>query len=210
MILLFGLGNNETKYLNTKHNIGRLVVEKLSSEWGLSFVENQNCHVAKNSKDMWLVYSDGYMNNSGEPLSKLIKYYKIQPNNCTIIIIQDDSDQNSGGVKLIAGGGTAGHNGIISCYQHLASLGFEQKDIWRLKIGIRPLGNKLKSENFVLSANTREDSETVAVVAKEIKSNINFLMEKNWNRLQTKLNRKPKKLEDKTESVVFDNVSKVA
>jgi peptidyl-tRNA hydrolase, PTH1 family len=193
MIILFGLGNNETKYLSTKHNIGRLVLENLTSQWGLFFVDNQGCQVAKYSKDLWLTYSNGYMNNSGEPLSKLLKYYKIQPNNCTIVIIQDDSDQNSGGIKLLAGGGTAGHNGIISCYQHLAGLGFEQKNIWRLKIGIRPVGNKLKSENFVLSANTKDDLDTVLITANQIKSSLNFLMENNWNRLQTKLNRKPQK-----------------
>ena len=192
MILIYGLGNNETQYLNTKHNIGRLVIENLAQQWDLSFTQNKGIHLAKNSNlNIWLAYSNGYMNNCGLPLGELIRYYKISPKSLQIMIIQDDSDQNSTAVKLTVGGGSAGHNGIISVYQHLASFGIEPNNIWRLKIGIRPHGNRLKSETFVLSANTLEDNATVNNVANCLYSKSNLISVSNLSKLQNLLNQKP-------------------
>ncbi len=178
-IIIYGLGNNESKYLKTKHNAGRLAIEKIATDWNVNFVETQGCFVAKKKvenkeqdkdQEVWLVYSKGYMNASGEPISKLLKYFKIntQTQDFQLIIAQDDSDQILGKTKLSIGGGTAGHNGIISSYLHLTSCGLNQTDIWRLKIGIRPEGNRLKSETFVLSLVTNNEVNFYNSVAQKL------------------------------------------
>jgi peptidyl-tRNA hydrolase, PTH1 family len=187
MLIFYGLGNNEAKYLNTKHNIGRIVVEQLAAKLEINFVDSgQGCMVAKAKVDqteIWLVYSKGYMNLSGEPISKLIKYYKLQSQDYQLAIIQDDSDQVIGSTKIMPGGGTAGHNGIISSYNYLASL-VEQKEIWRLKIGIRPQGNKLKSETFVLSPINFAESENAILLSQTILNNLSHFQIKNIGKLQ--------------------------
>ena len=176
-IIIYGLGNNESKYLKTKHNAGRLVVEKIASSLEVAFFGEQGCFVAKKKlniketeQEIWLIYSAGYMNTSGNPISKLLKYFKVDTNHkdFQLIIAHDDSDQTLHKTKLSVGGGTAGHNGIISSYLHLASCGLEQKDIWRLKIGIRPEGNRLKSETFVLSQITSSELEFYHSVAQKL------------------------------------------
>jgi peptidyl-tRNA hydrolase, PTH1 family len=187
MLIFYGLGNNEAKYLNTKHNVGRVVVEQLAAKLETNFIDSgHGCMFAKTKVgeiEIWLAYSKGYMNISGEPISKLIKYYKLQPEDYQLTIIQDDSDQAINSNKIMPGGGTAGHNGIISSYNHLASL-IEQKEIWRLKIGIRPVGNKLKSETFVLSPINSIESDNAIKLSQIILDNLRHFKTKNIGKLQ--------------------------
>jgi peptidyl-tRNA hydrolase, PTH1 family len=190
MTLIYGLGNNENKYLNTKHNVGRIIVENIAKKMSLNFVETKKCMVAKND-DFWFVYSKGYMNNIGEPLSELLKYYKIDlTKNFELVVIQDDSDQSSSSLKLCAGGGSAGHNGIISVYRELAFLGLEQSKIWRLKIGIRPEGNKQKSETFVLSKNCDLDLKCINLITNKLHLNLELMTINSFDRLQKIMNTK--------------------
>jgi peptidyl-tRNA hydrolase, PTH1 family len=187
MLIFYGLGNNEAKYLGTKHNIGRVVVEQLAAGFEVNFVDSgHGCMLAKakaGETEIWLVYSKGYMNLSGESISKLIKYYKLSPTDFQLTIIQDDSDQLISSNKLMAGGGTAGHNGIISSYNHLASV-MDQKEIWRLKIGIRPEGNKLKSETFVLSPFNSIEVQNATNLTQIILDNLTYFESKNIGKLQ--------------------------
>lgn len=251
MFILFGLGNNEQKYLKTKHNTGRIIIENLAKIWNLEFKKQKNFHWTKyqnlnkkeqnkqkihdfqlsknpsknisltfepkieNSQDFnqknhliptknfnlqsinsqnknvqisknvfqefYLVYSDVFMNNSGEILRDFCNYYKFDQKNYQIIILQDDSDQLVGNSKLSLGGGTAGHNGIISIYKH-----FDKEKIWRLKIGIRPLNNKLKSETFVLSGIGNLEQENLVKISSKINQNLVFF--EDFTKLQNLIN----------------------
>ena len=187
MLIFYGLGNNEAKYLNTKHNIGRVVVEQLAARLQANFVDSgQGCMLAKakvGQTDIWLVYSKAFMNTSGEPISKLIKYFKLDCQNYQLTILQDDSDQLVGSNKIMPGGGSAGHYGITSSYLHLANL-VHQKDIWRLKIGIRPEGNKLRSETFVLSSCNLVEAENATKLSQIILDNLSYFETRNIGKLQ--------------------------
>jgi peptidyl-tRNA hydrolase, PTH1 family len=153
MILFYGLSNNDIKYLNTKHNVGRILLEQI---FGTDLKKDREILLYNNTKyqDIKSAVTAGYMNNCGEPLADWIRYKNIKPK---IIILQDDSDQLIGNVKISIGGGTAGHKGIISIYNSLKSLDYKEIDYVRIKIGIRPEGNKHKSETFVLSSLTEEE-----------------------------------------------------
>jgi peptidyl-tRNA hydrolase, PTH1 family len=192
MLVIYGLGNNEDKYLRTKHNIGRLIVENIVGSLGGSFESQEGCRVCKISPELWYVYSEGYMNNSGQPLSKLLKYFKIDTlsKDFQLVVVQDDSDQLSGNSKLTVGGGSAGHNGIISSYSHLLPLGITVDKIWRLKLGVRPAGNKLKSETFVLSPLTSEDFKLVVDLTDIYSKTQTLWASRNFERLQNFFNQK--------------------
>ncbi len=190
MTLFYGLGNNENKYLKTKHNIGRIVIKTLAQNLGLIFTESKGCYHAKNS-DFWFVYTSGFMNNCGMPLAELLKYHKVDIHtNFNLIIVQDDSDQIVGNSKLSVGGGSAGHNGIISVYREMTFLGMEQNRIWRLKIGIRPETNKLKSETFVLTKNSDEDIKSLETVAKKIIKSLEIIKNYEFDKFQKVINTK--------------------
>jgi peptidyl-tRNA hydrolase, PTH1 family len=193
MLVIYGLGNNESKYLYTKHNAGRVVLEKIATTLGLSFQKKDKFAFAAtkiNGQEVYLIYSLGYMNLSGEPLSAFCKYFKLdfKAQDSNLVILQDDSDQIESRLKLLPGGGSAGHHGINSIYQYLLNLKIPQEQIWRLKIGIRPPENKLRSETFVLKPLTLNELSYLHIVAHKITKHLPYWLENDFAKAQTDLN----------------------
>ena len=176
-LIMYGLGNNDPKYFNTKHNVGRILLEKIVNAQGLEFTQKNNFNFCR-LENIYFIYSSGFMNESGLPLANFVNYFKLTDFN--LLIFQDDSDQQSGKIKLLQGGGSAGHHGINSIYKHF---GPRKLEFWRLKLGIRPVNNHLKSENFVLSLVTQEDlfnySKIQEIIIQEILSKADFNIAQN-------------------------------
>lgn len=195
MIIFYGLGNNEEKYLETKHNVGRMVVEDLANKLNLTFSKKDNFFYTKSKiegEDVYFVYSSGYMNNSGGPLSSFVKYFNLDltKEKSALIIVHDDSDQIEGSVKLVQGGGSAGHNGIIDIYKNVLSLSVTMKNIWRLKIGIRPQNNKQKSMDFVLKKVGNKEKKNLDDLTKKIFDIFDDFAKNNFDKVQNILNTK--------------------
>jgi peptidyl-tRNA hydrolase, PTH1 family len=194
MIIIYGLGNNDEKYLNTKHNIGRIIAEKWSNQLSEdSFKKVGGCSVKKcvtNSQTIYFAYSNGFMNESGKALLDFIQYMKSFSIDTQLLIIQDDSDQPEGSWKLAQGGGSAGHRGIDSIYNHSLGMEVDGSNIWRLKIGIRPPENKEKSETFVLKPITKLDVTAIENILAACISNMKFISAKNWPAFQNFINTK--------------------
>ena len=143
-MIIYGLGNTGSKYTGTRHNVGRDIVTSLAGQ-----MQSKQGYSYKTIEGKTYLVSNGFMNDSGVPLASFIGYFKHASG--PLIILQDDSDQVEGSVKLLPKGGSGGHHGINSIYAHILKTPFTLDDIWRVKIGIRPQGNALKSETFVLS-----------------------------------------------------------
>lgn len=194
--LIYGLGNQGELYSGTKHNIGQKIIEHiiqmpgnkdkvniLKTKFGVKITD------FKLDSNLNLIFSDGFMNNSGLGLFQYLQFYKIKKNDVKIIIIHDDSDQFIGNWKLLKGGGSSGHHGINSIHSELKSGGFDKSDIFRLKIGIREIGNRQKSETFVLSKLSKEEELIILSLGKKIIENIN-LLNLNFDKFQTIINSK--------------------
>jgi PTH1 family peptidyl-tRNA hydrolase len=151
--IITGLGNPGEKYERTRHNVGFLAVDFWAEVEKVDFkVKNQTAfsEVTLNKKKILILKPLGFMNKSGEIIKNFLKlkninldFFRKNPKN--LIIIHDDSDQIEGDLKIVKNGGTAGHKGIENIYSHLG-----KNDYLRIKIGIRPKGNQMKSETFVL------------------------------------------------------------
>ena len=196
MLIFFGLGNNDTKYLQTKHNLGRLVVQNIASKLGGKFELSAKTSFYKHTFEIenrtqtaYFVYSNGFMNTSGEALASFLKYYKIDTKNpdLRLIIAHDDSDQIESTYKFLPGGGSAGHNGIIDIYKHLPSLNMDITKVWRLKIGIRPPENKLKSETFVLTKASLNDVALTENLGNKIYNKLDLLLTNQFDKFQSHL-----------------------
>ena len=132
--LIAGLGNPGTKYDHTRHNIGFRVLEELALAWSGTWSEEKKfkarmSRAAVNGKTIHLCQPQTFMNLSGEAVGAVGDYYKITPTR--VLVIVDDTEQPFGQIRLRAGGGTGGHNGLNSVEQHLATA-----DYPRLRIGI--------------------------------------------------------------------------
>jgi peptidyl-tRNA hydrolase, PTH1 family len=187
MIIIYGLGNNEAKYQYTKHNIGRLIVENLIKTNSIPVTKVKSVIEAKTSEIVYL-YSTDYMNTSGRILNEYIQFKK--PQDISLIIVQDDSDQIIGNYKLTMGGGTAGHNGLEDIYKYILNWNVNIQDIIRIKIGIRPPNNKEKSIDFVLSKISKEELIVVNNLTDLINSLQNEIKTKDWSKVQLKINTK--------------------
>ena len=128
--MIAGLGNPGTEYKGTRHNVGFDVVDSLASEWGLAWQHSKNWQAlwAKGPHAI-LVKPASYMNRSGEPLSTIANFYKIEP--AEVLVVLDDFALELGRLRLRLEGGPGGHNGLQSVIVH-----FGTEAIPRLRIGI--------------------------------------------------------------------------
>ena len=128
--LVVGLGNPGSEYKGTRHNIGFEVVDALAAEWGLAWESSKSWHAlwAKSNRVI-LVKPTSFMNRSGEPLSAVANFYKIEP--AQILVVLDDFALELGRLRVRLEGGTGGHNGLESII-----LQFGTDQIPRLRIGI--------------------------------------------------------------------------
>ena len=148
MFLVVGLGNYPKEYELTRHNIGFMCIDNLANKYDVSFkaeakfkADVASCMI--NYEKVILVKPLTYMNLSGEAIQKIGSFYKIEPEN--ILIVYDDLSLDLGKFRFRANGSDGGHNGIKSIIQQLGTNKFP-----RLKVGIGPQPQFLKSEKFVL------------------------------------------------------------
>ena len=134
MKMLVGLGNPGSKYEKTRHNIGFRFLDLFAKSKGLSFGSAprfcaETCTFTQGGEKILLVKPQTFMNNSGEAVAQLAKYYDIETSSITVVY--DDLDLPSGKIRLKTGGGHGGHNGLRSLNQHLPD-----SEYTRVKIGI--------------------------------------------------------------------------
>ncbi|WP_081452364.1 aminoacyl-tRNA hydrolase [Verrucomicrobium spinosum] len=140
--LIVGLGNPGREYADTRHNIGFMVVDALAGQFSASWGHEKrwDCALAKFSGG-WLLKPFTYMNASGEAVSSVCRFYKIQPEE--VLAVYDDVDLSLGSMRFRMNGRPAGHNGVRSLISHLGTEEFP-----RLKVGIageqgRPAGDRM-------------------------------------------------------------------
>lgn len=135
MKLIVGLGNPGPEYRDTRHNIGFMVVEKLSKELGAGVPpawqkdDKKNVLTARIG-EVLLVKPQTFMNKSGFAVKALVNFYKLTP--ADVWVIHDDIDLSLGKIKIREKGGSAGHNGVTSIIEQLATDAFVR---FRLGIG---------------------------------------------------------------------------
>ena len=137
-----GLGNPGQRYEKTRHNCGFRVLDRLydycRSHGRVSpWKEQKDAHTADvvlAGNKLSLIKPQRFMNISGRPLADYLSFYKIPA--ASLLVVHDDLDLPLGSMRIKAGGGHGGHNGIRSISADIGS-----PDYIRLKIGIgRPPG----------------------------------------------------------------------
>ena len=133
MKIIIGLGNPGKNYEQTRHNIGWLFLEYLAEKYGTSITKS-NCdslvgEVKVNNEKIVLAKPLTYMNLSGNAVSKLKKWYKVE--NEDILIIYDDIDIPFGTIRFREKGSGGTHNGMKNIVQMLST-----QDISRIRIGL--------------------------------------------------------------------------
>ena len=165
MVLVAGLGNPGKKYSLTRHNLGFLVLDFLARHYQRDFNKTQfNALVTEGTfseHKLILAKPQSFMNNSGHPIGALSSFYKIIPEN--IIVVHDEVDLPFGDVRLKTKGGTAGHKGVESVYEHLKTDQFK-----RIRMGIgRPIQPLLEIADYVLLPFSLEEQKELSNLYKK-------------------------------------------
>jgi PTH1 family peptidyl-tRNA hydrolase len=152
--LIAGLGNPGTKYQWTRHNAGFLVLDRLADIVRVSV--DRTRFNGLYGEGNWLgtrlvlLKPQTFMNLSGRAVAEAARFYKMPPED--VIVVHDDLDLPFGQLRLKAGGGHGGHNGLRSIIAELGSA-----DFLRLRVGIgRP--DKGSAEKYVLTPFSAEET----------------------------------------------------
>lgn len=169
-VLIVGLGNPGPQYAGTRHNAGVFVVEELLGRATpmaatLSVHKRTNTEVAELAsgrlvpdRQVVLARTREFMNLSGGPVKALMDYFRVAPKD--LYVVYDELDLDLGEVKLRAGGGDHGHNGLKSVTKSLGGAVYN-----KVAVGIgRPPG-RMAPKDYVLKPFSSKEQVDVAIAA---------------------------------------------
>lgn len=147
MKLFVGLGNPGEKYRGNRHNIGFMALDRMAEAhgfgpWRKKF-QGQISEGALGGERVVLLKPETYMNESGRAAGEAQRFLKIDV--ADVYAFHDELDLAPGKVKVKAGGGNAGHNGLRSLSAHLGN------DYVRVRLGIGHPGSKDAVVPYVLN-----------------------------------------------------------
>ena len=147
-LLVVGLGNPGAEYARTRHNVGAEVVELLATRHGARLRRGKERSLADevtiDGVRIALAVPLTYMNDSGDAVRLLAHRYGVEPTQ--IVIVHDELDLPVAALKLKAGGGLAGHNGLRSIKAHLHS-----DEFLRVRVGVGKPVSKERGVDHVLN-----------------------------------------------------------
>ncbi len=163
--LVVGLGNPGPAYAATRHNVGYHVTDELAARMGGRFSSLRAARADVVSgllagQRTVLGRGRSYMNESGGPVSALMKYYDIDVDR--LIVVHDELDLPLGSLRCKLGGGDNGHNGLKSIRQSIGT-----GDFLRVRFGIgRPPGQQ-PVHDFVLKPFAKSEQTEADIVTQE-------------------------------------------
>ena len=158
--LVVGLGNPGDEYAHTRHNVGSDTVELLARRHGASLRKSKErartVEVTIDGKRVALAVPVTYMNDSGLAVSALARRFGVQPRQ--IVIVRDELDLPTAALRVKAGGGLAGYNGLRSISSHLHS-----DEYLRVRIGVDKPVSKDRGVDHVLRRFSKRERKEVDV-----------------------------------------------
>ena len=156
-----GLGNPESDYADTRHNLGFACVRELARRLGVSVDRKrwQSLVGRSEAKGVWLVMPQTYMNLSGEALAKALKDTGLTPEQTWVVY--DELDLPMCRMRIRRGGSGAGHNGVRSL---IASLGTDDFVRFRVGIGKPSRGGSQAGRRYVLGRFTKAEAQRLPQV----------------------------------------------
>jgi len=156
-MLVVGLGNPGDQFEGTRHNVGADVVRLLAERHGQQLKRTKSRALAAglilDGKRVVVAFPQTFMNNSGEAVRNLVRTFGVQePDH--ILVVHDELDLDAGRLRLKAGGGLAGHNGLRSITSHLGTT-----EYLRLRLGVGKPPSTHKGSEWVLRRPSKADQQ---------------------------------------------------
>ena len=193
MYYFVGLGNPGSEYTNTRHNIGRLVLEMLGDELGMNWRDDKTLVACVGTttiagQKVTFVLPETFMNDSGRTVGGFLASGAELKN---IVVVYDELDLAFGTHKISFARSAGGHNGLISIIKHAKSENFP-----RIRLGVSKsiLGivRRPKAENmgsFLTSKEwTKSEMKELESITKTVKKMIETIVESGVERAMNEFN----------------------
>ena len=187
--LVVGLGNPGDKYSATRHNIGFVVADELAIRCGGKFTSSKyralvsevRLGMGSQAPKLVIVKPQTYMNDSGDAVSPLAKYFNTPADR--IIAIHDELDIPFNAIRVKIGGGDNGHNGLKSLTQSLGT-----PEYFRIRVGIGRPTTQQDTADYVLSNFGKSERSQVTDLTMRACDAIESLIEKGLGITQQNFN----------------------
>ncbi|TMG26431.1 MAG: aminoacyl-tRNA hydrolase [Chloroflexi bacterium] len=183
--LIVGLGNPETEYADTRHNLGFACVRELARRLGVSMEKKrwQSLVGRSEARGVWLVMPQTYMNLSGQAVAKALKDTGLTPEQTWVVY--DELDLPLCRMRIRRGGSGAGHNGALSI---ITSLGTD--DFVRFRVGIGKPARKGSpaGRHYVLGRFTKAEAERVPKIVSGVADALELAVEAGVERAMDRYN----------------------
>jgi PTH1 family peptidyl-tRNA hydrolase len=198
MFFVVGLGNPESRYTGTRHNIGFEVADDLSRHLRCSFKEGRGeyllAHAQIGETGLAIVKPLTYMNQSGVAVMQLQEEFGATADQ--FLVVCDDFQLPLGQLRLRLRGSDGGHNGLYSVIYHLQSDEFP-----RLRCGIAsPAMPKEKNllADFVLEKFVKTERDVVDTMIGKAREACLLAVTVGMERSMNEFNKKQASEEDRT------------
>jgi PTH1 family peptidyl-tRNA hydrolase len=194
MFYIVGLGNPGEDYEETRHNVGRMMVETFgrthkASEFSLNKKLRALAADAKVGRQkVTLILPETFMNKSGESVKPLIKSKKAA---ASLVIVSDDLDLPLGRFKIAFNRGSGGHKGVESIIRAVKT-----EEFIRVKVGISPAtaSGKLRKPDskeildFIIGKLKKPELEKIKKVSKKVSQALEMIITEGKDRAMREFN----------------------
>lgn len=186
MKLVVGLGNPGLKYDKTRHNVGFMFLDEIAKELKLEFKLNKQlksliAYTTIFDEKIIFIKPQTFMNLSGEAVTSVMNYYKIDIND--VLVIYDDLDLPTGKIRIRKNGSSGGHKGMNNIIELTKT-----QQIKRIRIGIMNNSN-IDTIDYVLGKFTTDEEIEISLALSKATSILKSFIVDTFDDFMNKFNR---------------------
>ena len=186
--LIVGLGNIGVEYVNTRHNMGFMVLDAWAQASNILFESGRYGYTATVSfkgRKFTLLKPSTYMNLSGKAVRYWMNELKIPVEQ--LLVISDDLNIPFGTLRLRKNGSAGGHNGLTNINELIGT-----QDYARIRVGIGNEFGRGHQIDYVLGELSDEEIEQMPEICKRVIEGVKAWATIGADRAMNVVNTRPK------------------
>jgi PTH1 family peptidyl-tRNA hydrolase len=184
--LIVGLGNPESEFGDTRHNLGFACVREVARRLGSPIEKKrwQSLAGRADAQGVWFLLPQTYMNLSGQAVKKALKDTGLTPQQTWVVY--DELDLPMCRMRIRRGGSGAGHNGVLSIIDSLGTADFVR---FRVGIGKPAKKGSPAGRHYVLGRFTKAEAERVPKIIGGVADAVELALDAGIERAMDRYNR---------------------
>lgn len=188
---MIGLGNPGLQYARTRHNVGADCVALLAERHGERLAHSRKEHAevaelrpAPTLRRLVVAFPTTYYNEAGRAARALVLRHGID-DPAKVLVVHDELDLPVGRLKVKAGGGLAGNNGLRSIKANL-----QTDEFLRIRIGVDKPPSSQQGADHVLRTPGKREREELDVCIAEAADAVELVLAEGVERAMERYNRR--------------------